>query len=110
MATNREQFLKKNKIPTSQSLSTPEVARIAKMPLPALMEVEARGRGAYSSQPQSVRVKGTFAKNPSLSAVPLSGRLSQQQWARGRSYAFANKSKKVYYGADNDIRLKYGLK
>jgi hypothetical protein len=110
MATNREQFLKKHNIPTSQSLSTPEIARIAKMPLPALMESERRGAGAYRTQPESIRVKGTFAKNPNLSAVPLSGRLSQQQWAKARAYAFANKSKKVYYGADDDIRKKYGLK
>lgn len=109
MATNREQFLRKNNIPKSESLSTPEIARIAKMPLPALMEVEKRGAGAYRTQPESVRVKGSFVKNPSLSAVPLSGRLSQQQWAKGRVYAFANKSKKVFYGADDDIRRKYKL-
>jgi len=110
MPTNREQFLKNHNIPTSQSLSTPEIARIAKMPLPALMESEKRGAGAYKTNPESVRVKGSFAKNPNLSVVPISGRLSQQQWAKGRAYAFANKSKKVYYGADDDIRRKYHLK
>jgi hypothetical protein len=110
MATNREQFLKKHNIPTSQSLSTPEIARIAKMPLPALMEVAARGAGAYRTQPESVRVKGTFAKNPSLSAVPLSGRLSQQQWSKARVYSFANRSPKTFGKADADIKRKYNIK
>ena len=110
MATNREQFLKKNNIPTSQSLSTPEIAKLAKMPVAALKEVEKRGAGAYRTNPESVRVKGSFAKNPNLSAVPLSGRLSQQQWAKARAYSFANRSPKTFGLADADIRKKYDIK
>ena len=109
MATNREKFLKKNKMPLDQSYSLAEIAKIAKMPVQALNEVYSRGEGAYSSNPQSVRVKGTFAKNPSLKAVPLSGRLSMAQWSFARVYSFVNKGKGTYYGADADIRKKYNI-
>jgi hypothetical protein len=109
MATNREKFLKKNKMPLDESYSISEIARIAKMPVQALNEVYSRGEGAYSSNPQSVRVKGTFAKNPSLKAVPVSGRLSMAQWAFARVYSFVNKAKGTYYGADADIREKYKI-
>ena len=110
MSTNREQFLKRHNIPTSQSLSIPEIAKLAKMPVAALKEVEKRGAGAYRTNPESVRVKGSFAKNPNLSAVPLSGRLSQQQWAKARAYSFVNRSPKTFGLADADIAKKYKIK
>lgn len=106
MPTHREQFLKRHGIPTSQSLSIEDVAKLAKIPVAALREVYNRGEGAYSNNPQSVRVKGTFAKNPSLKSVPLSGRLSMAQWAMARVYSFVNKGK-TYKTADKDIALKY---
>lgn len=109
MATNREQFFKKHGIPLNESLSLPKIAKLANMPLAALKEVQSRGRGAYSSNPTSVRTKGTFGKNPSLAAVPLSGRLSMAQWAMARVYSFVNKGAGTYYKADADIRKKYNI-
>ena len=110
MSTNREKFLKKNKMPVNQSYSLAEIAKIAKMPVEALNEVYSRGEGAYSSNPQSVRVKGTFAKNPSLKAVPVSGRLSMAQWSFARVYSFVMKRKTTFGGADKSIAIKYNLK
>ena len=77
------------------------------MPIAALREVYSRGEGAYSSNPTSVRTKSTFGKNPSLAVVPLKKRLSMAQWAMARVYAFVQKSKGTYYGADADIAKKY---
>jgi hypothetical protein len=107
MPTNREAFFKKHNIPKSESLSVEQVARLSGVPVAALREVYRRGLGAAASNPESLRVKGTFAKNPSLAAVPRTGRLSAPQWAMARIYAFVQKSKGTYYGADKDIAERY---
>ena len=106
MPTHRERFFKKHGIPTSESLSLAEVAKLSNVPIAALREVYSRGLGAASTNPESIRVKGTFAKNPSLAAVPRSGRLSAPQWAMARVYSFVDKGK-TYRTADKDIATKY---
>jgi hypothetical protein len=107
METNRIKFLKKNKLPTDTSLSLLEISRLSKVPLQALQSVYNRGIGAYKTNPLSVRMKGTFEKGID---APMSMKLSKETWAYGRVYAFIMKTKKVFYGADNDIREAYGLK
>lgn len=109
MLTNREQFLKKMGLPLTTSLSTAEMSRLSEVPVKALDEVEAKGKGAYASNMRSVRLLGSFKKNANP-AIGYNQRLSIEQWYKARQYAFLNKSPKVYYGADNAIRLKYGLK
>jgi len=108
--TNREKFLKKHNLPKSESLSIKEISELSGMPIGALNKVRDRGYGAYGSSPESVRLKSNFSKNANLSSFPMTARLSKEQWAFGRIYAFVTKTKKVYYGADNDIREEYGLK
>jgi len=110
MQTNREQFLRKMSIPPTESLSLQEIGRLAKIPKEALEEVEKRGYGAYRTNLASVRLVGSFRKDPDTRRFGVKMRLSPQQWAMGRVYAFVNKSPSVYYGADNDIRIRYGLK
>lgn len=107
--TNREQFLKKHGLPNTEQLSLLEIGKLSGIPKKALEEVEARGYGAYRSNLASVRIVGTFKKNPDVRRYGASMRLSPQQWSRARIFAFVNKSPSVYYGADNDIRVKYGL-
>lgn len=106
MATNRERFLKKHDLPADTSLSLLEISKLAKMPLNALRKVEDRGYGAYNSNPQSVRMKGTFKKGVN---APMSMKLSPQAWAYGRVYAFVMKTPKVFYKADRDIAEMYNL-
>lgn len=106
MRTNREAFLAKHDLPTNTSLSLAEVASYAKMPVAALREVETRGYGAYNSNPQSVRLKGSFQKGVN---APMSRKLSPQQWAMGRVYAFVQRTPKVFGKADKDIAEKYRL-
>jgi hypothetical protein len=110
MVTNREQFLKQHGLPLTESLSLLEISKLSGIPKKALEEVEQRGYGAYRNNIASVRIVGTFKKNPDVKKYGASMRLTPYQWAYGRIYAFVNKSPRVYYGADNDIRLKYGLK
>jgi hypothetical protein len=106
-STNRIKFLKLHGLPPDKSLSLIEIAALARIPVHPLIEVFRRGIGAYKTNPESVRMKGTFQKNVD---APMSMKLSKEQWAYARVYAFVMKTKKVYYGADNDIRVKYGLR
>lgn len=94
MVVNSVAFKKKHGIPAGDSLSLKEIAELSKMPLKALQEVYNKGIGAYKTNPSSVRAQVKSA----------------EQWAFGRVYAFVQKTKKVYYGADDSIREKYKLK
>ena len=104
--TNREAFLRKHNLPKDTTLSLHEIASYSGMPVAALRKVYQKGLGAYHSNPESVRVKGSFKKDPS---VPLSRKLSPQQWGYARVMAFVMKSRKVFYGADRHIAEEYRL-
>lgn len=106
MLTNREKFLKRHGLPPSTSLSLREVSKLSGMPMSALRMVYNKGLGAYHTNPESVRVQGTFKKDPS---TPLSMKLSAPQWAMARVYAFVMKTPKVFRGADKHIAEMYGL-
>ena len=85
MPTNREQYFKRHNI-SKDSLSKSDIARISKIPIKILDEVEKRGEGAYSNT-ASVRTK-SGKKDPS---APMSKKMSMQQWAMARVYSFVNK-------------------
>ena len=104
--TNRKQFLNKMGLPETTSLSLNDISTLSGIPIDALQSVYDRGTGAWKTNPESVRVQFSFHKDKK---VPRQSRLSKEQWSLARVYAFVNKSKKVYYGSDNDIREKYGL-
>lgn len=108
MATHRQRYLKKLGLDSNKSYSIEELAKVSKVPVKALEEVYSRGEGAYSSNPESVRVKETFEKNPSLKKVPINKRLSMAQWAMARVYSFLNKGT-TYKTTDKDIALKYNI-
>lgn len=82
-------------------------ALMSGMPYGALLAVYRRGIGAWKTNPQSVRVAATGAKDPS---APRSVKMGKEQWAHARVNAFTSKRATVYRGADDDIRRKYGLK
>ena len=106
MPTNRERFLAKHNLPKDTSLSLNEIASYSGMPVAALRKVYDKGLGAYHTNPESVRVKGTFKKDPD---APLSRKLSAPQWAMARVYAFVMKTPKVFYDADRHIAEQYRL-
>ncbi len=104
--TNRTAFFKRHGLPADYSPTMREVAKLADMPVEALRQVYKKGIGAYNTNPESVRVKGSFKKDAS---APLSQKLSPQQWAMARVYAFVMRTQKVFYGADRHIAESYGL-
>lgn len=107
MKTNREKFLEKHGLDKNESLSIPEIAKLSGMPVAALKQVYQKGVGAYYTNPESVRVQGTFKKDPD---APLSMKLSPQQWGMARVMAFVMKTDKVFYGADRHIAEEYDIK
>jgi len=95
MPTRRESFLTKKNLP-DKSYSLKELAKIAGIPTHTLQLVYNRGVGAYKTDPDSVRIKGTFEKRP----APMSMKLSKEQWAMARVYSFLDGNPKH----DNDLR------
>jgi hypothetical protein len=108
MKTYREKFYEKYNIPLDKSLSLEEIAEVADVPLAALKEVYRKGEGAWYSSLGSVRLKGSFAKNPNTKAFPRSARLPMSQWSFARVYSFLMKGP-TYYGPDNYIAKKYKI-
>lgn len=106
MKTNRERFLAKHGLPKDTGLDLKEIAELSGMPFSALKMVYNKGLGAYHTNPESVRLKGSFKKDP---RAPLSRKLSPQQWGMARVYAFAMKTPKVFYDADRHIAEMYSL-
>jgi len=90
---NSNAFKKKHNIPINQSLSLPMIAKLSGMPVGALNEVFSKGKGAYHSNPQSVK--------PMVQ--------SAEQWGMGRVYSFVMKRKTTFGGADKHIADKYNL-
>jgi hypothetical protein len=77
--------------------SIEELSKVSGIDIKTLKEVEKRGYGAYSTQPNSVRMKGSFKKGVN---APMSMKLSPQQWAMARVYSFIDGNPKH----DNDLR------
>jgi len=94
--TYRLKFLKKYKL-KDKSYSLAELAKISGEPLATLKEVAKRGFGAYKTQPESVRMKGTYKKGVK---APMSMKLSPQQWSMARVYSYIMKNPKH----DADLR------
>lgn len=108
MITHRQHFLRKHGLSEDRSYSLTELSKISKVPLAALKECFNRGVGAWKNNPQSVRLKKDFSKNPNMSAYPRSARLTKEQWAYARVYSLLDKGT-TYYTADSDLVEKYGI-
>ena len=78
------------------------LSRMTGVPMSILQQVYNRGVGAWKSSPQSIRIKGTFAKDPDMSRYPRGERLSKEQWAMARVYSFLDKGR-TYFTADADL-------
>lgn len=94
--THRESFLKKKGLP-DRSYSLKELSKFAGVPISTLQVVYNRGIGAYKTNPESVRLLGSFEKNVD---APMSMKLSKEQWAMARVYSFLDGNPKH----DNDLR------
>jgi len=96
VTTHKQKVLSKYGLPdTGHSLT--ELSKVSGVSRSTLQEVYNRGIGAYNTNPISVRTLGSFKKNV---AVPMSQKLSKEQWAFARVYSFLDGNPKH----DNDLR------
>lgn len=102
MVSNKQKFNKKYGFPLNESHSLDEISKITKIPRSVIQKSYNRGIGAYKNNIRSVRLKGSFKKNPNLRKFPASKRLSKEAWAMARVYSFIMKGK-----ADPDLQEKY---
>ena len=86
--TQKEEYNKRHNFKKDQAHSKTEISKISKIPIKVLDEAFDRGIGAYKTNPESVRLKGSFKKDPK---APLSKKLSKERWAMARVYSFVNK-------------------
>lgn len=100
--THKSNILKKYNL-KDKGYSVEELANITSTPLTTLQEVYNRGIGAYKTNPQSVRMKGSYKKNIK---APMSKKLSKEQWAMARVYSFLDGNPEH----DEDLRMEGGLK
>lgn len=105
--THRTQFLRRHGI-TDPTLS--KISKASGVSVRDLKEIDKRGRGAWKTNPESVRLKGTFRKDPT---APRSAKLSAEQWGKSRIYSMVNKLDRIREGKqkrinqDCDIARKY---
>lgn len=91
MSTHKQQFNKRHGFERDASHTLYELSKISGYPVSTLNEIYERGRGAWVTNIDSVRMKGTFKKNVK---APRSKKLSAEQWGVARIYAFLNKIEK----------------
>ena len=103
MPTNKEKFNKKYGFKRDEGHSKSEISRITGIPKSILDKVYDRGVGARKSNPSSVRSATTGKK---VGGRSLKGKMSAEQWAMGRVYAFVMKSPGTWSGADKDLAEK----
>lgn len=95
--THRERVLRRLGLSLHEGYSVEELAEASDVPVDVLQEVYNRGIGAYKTNPESVRMKGTFKKGVK---APMSQKLSKEQWAMSRIYSFLDGNPKH----DQDLR------
>jgi len=89
--TFKEKYNKRYGQSLDSSNSKAKIARQSGISINIINEVYDRGIGAYKNNLASVRLKGSFKKNPDL-RKGASMRLSKEQWAIARVYAFIGKA------------------
>ena len=102
--TNRTEYLKRHKLPSDTSLSKADISKMSKIPVSILNDVYDRGIGAYKTNPESVRLKGSFRKDPSVK--DMSEKLSKERWAIARVYGFIMENPKQV-GANHSFANHY---
>ncbi len=101
MRSHKQQVNARYKQPLNKSNTLLHLSKLTKIKKQTLQTVYNRGVGAWHTNIRSVRTKKTFKKNQDL---PRSRKLSKEQWAMARVYAFINKIKsKKKLNHDTDL-------
>jgi hypothetical protein len=103
MTTNKQKFNKKYGFKLDEGHSKAEISKLTGIPKSILDQVYDRGVGARKSNPESVRSASSGKK---IGGKSLRGKMSAEQWAMGRVYAFVMKSPGTWGKADKDLAEK----
>ena len=87
MATWKEKYNKKYGFEKSKSHSLSAISKKTGVSKKGLQQIYNKGIGAWKTNLPSVRVKGSFKKNPNTKKFPRSKRLGKEQWAMARVYS-----------------------
>ena len=90
MTTYKQRLNEKYGLDKDTEHTLKELKELTGVPIKIMKEVEKRGKGAYANNLGSVRLND-FSKNDDL-RKGASKRLSMEQWAKARIYAFLFKS------------------
>ena len=83
----KQKFNKKYGYDKDKSHSLATIAKKTGYKLSNIQKIYNKGVGAWKTNLGSVRIKGTFKKNPNTKKFPRSKRLGKQQWAMARVYS-----------------------
>ena len=98
VVTNKQKFNLKYKQPKDQPNSKKDISKLTGIPMKILDEIFDRALMAHKNNPQSVR----SLSGKKIGGKSLKGKMSAQQWAMARVYAFVMKGK-TYKTADKDL-------
>ena len=87
MSTWKNKFNRKYKFDKDKSHSIAAIARLTGYKLSGLRMIYKRGLGAHKTNLPSVRLKGSFKKNPNVKKYGKSKRLPARQWAQASVYS-----------------------
>ena len=87
MATWKEKYNKKYGYEKNESHSLKEISKDTGVSVKGLKQIKKKGAGAWKTNLPSVRLKGSFKKNPNTKKFPRSKRLGKEQWSRARVYS-----------------------
>ncbi len=90
MSTYKQKFNKKHNFKSNESHSLSQISKLSTVSLKDIKEVFERGKGAYKTNPDSVR----------------RGIQSPEQWGYARVYAFVMKLENKTINQDTDIAMK----
>ena len=102
MTTNKEKYNKRYGFPKDQGHSISEISKKTGISKSILDEVMSRGRGAYKSNPESVR----SLDGKKRGGKSLKGKMSATAWGQARIYSFVMGGK-TRSTADKDLWEKH---
>ena len=85
--TWKQKFNKKYGYDKDKSHSLSVIAKKTGIKLSNIKKIYDKGIGAWKTNIGSVRIKGTFKKNPDTKKFPRKTRLGKEQWAYARVYS-----------------------
>ena len=105
--TWKQKYNKKYGFDLNESHSLKDISKKTGVSKKGVQAIYNKGVGAWKNNLSSVRVKGSFKKNPNTKKFPRNKRLGKEQWAMARVYSavMGGKASKV---DSKELKMKLG--